>query len=66
MASWYFSRTAGFKWSRGKSACELNHSIKPGIGDSVQKVFSEGNSFFKLSATRLIKKFPIETPRKPG
>ena len=43
-----------------------NHLLNPGTGDKVQKVLTLGISCNIFSATRLIKKLPNETPRKPG
>ena len=37
-----------------------------GTGESVQKVFSLGNSSCSFSATRLIRKLPRLMPRRPG
>ena len=43
-----------------------SHGSSVGIGDSVQKVLSCGNSRFSSSATRLIRKLPSDTLRSPG
>ena len=37
-----------------------SHAISPGIGDSVQKVLSCGGSRLNGSATRLVRKLPID------
>ena len=45
---------------------KMGQGAKPGIGESVQKVFSCGSSRLSSSATRLIRKLPSETPFSPG
>ena len=43
-----------------------SQAAKPGSGDSVQNCLSRGSSCLRCSATRLIRKLPSDTPRRPG
>ena len=58
--------TGGLGVASPSFAPAATQSMKPGIGERVTKVLSDGISVLSFSATRLIRKFPIETPRKPG
>ena len=51
---------------RGGVRASASQAAKPGAGERVTKVVSEGSSRDSSSTTCLIRKLPNETPRRPG
>src|SRR6516165_1347526 len=64
------SQWAGSKFANpaafGSAPTRLSQCAKPGAGDSVTNVFTDGTSREMSCATCLIRKLPNDTPFRPG
>ena len=63
---WQDPQGAGFQSVQAMLALGSGGFFGVGLGESVQKVLSRGSSRCNCSATLLMRKFPSETPRRPG